>query len=142
MELPLRAVGDGIRRILPDTLDASLDVGEIREILELFGVQRDRSSGRTVLVRGAHLGILFQVLPTEERDTPRTGEGCLPWFEGCFRGRSPRRCRFLRRRPWSALSRLRQLRQALWFWRFINRPLRLRSRRLRRLLARRLGSWT
>jgi hypothetical protein len=39
MELPLRAAGDGVRRIPPDALDASLDVGKIRQILELFGIQ-------------------------------------------------------------------------------------------------------
>jgi hypothetical protein len=41
MQLALKAIGDGPRRIGPDLFDAPFDVGKIGQVLDLFGVQRN-----------------------------------------------------------------------------------------------------
>jgi hypothetical protein len=50
-------------------LDFTFDMGKIREILEFFGIQRDGVTGPTPLVRSPCLGVFFQIIAVEERNT-------------------------------------------------------------------------
>jgi hypothetical protein len=68
MQLALKAIGNGPRRIGPDLFDAPFDVCKIGQVLDLFGVQRNACPRGTLLVRRAQLGIFFKVLAAEKRD--------------------------------------------------------------------------